>query len=424
MMAKLLTILAIIALSYTYISEVCAQGVEDPFSYNRDLKSDEIYDSNRYMTGDWGGFRSKLYEMGIRPTAIYYLSVLGNPVGGETKGVQYAGLLNAYLDFDLEKLIGIKRTKFIVSGSWASGRSLSEENIGNFFTVSQVFSGRSVRLYQMFLETELIEDAIRVAVGRMGVGDEFSTSEIFYNYVNTAINGHPISLPINDEGFFSDPQTSWAARAELKYKDTIYLKAGVYNSNPKVGRDKAYGVDFSFRKGVILIAEIGYLHNQFKTSDGGDGKYSFGGFYDTREFEDLSDDTKKQDGNYSFYWILEQMVYRESNTDDQGLSPWTSITISPDEDINTFPFFINGGLLYKGLIDGRDHDKAAFGFAYGKISDQLKDKDYELMLELTYLIKFKEWLEVQPDVQWVVHPGGSSEIPNALVIGVQMVLDI
>ena len=193
-----------------------AQDIEDPFAFNRDLRSDEIYDSSHYMTGDWGGVRSKLYEMGIKPTATYYLSVLGNPVGGQKKGVQYAGLLNAYLDIDLERLLNIKSTKFIISGSWASGRSLSDEDIGNFFTASQVFSGRGYVCINFFIESELIEANFEsVAVGRMGIGDEFGTSEIFYNYVNTAINGHPISLSINDRAYFSDPQSSWAARIEL-----------------------------------------------------------------------------------------------------------------------------------------------------------------------------------------------------------------
>ncbi len=409
---------------WIFIPNSIAQDIEDPFAFNRDLIADEIYDSKHYMTGNWGGFRSKLYEMGIKPTATYYLSVLGNPVGGQKKGIQYAGLLNAYLDLDLERLLKIKRTRFIISGSWASGKSLSDEDIGNFFTVSQVFSGQAVRLYQLFIESELIEETLRVAVGRMGVGDEFSTAEIFYNYVSTAINGHPISLPINDRAYFSDPQTSWAARMELTPIRDFYLKAGVYNSNPEVGRDSAHGLDFSFREGVIVIAEIGHLRNRYQDSSGLFGRYAFGAFYDTRDFKELSDETKKQNGNYSFYWIIEQMVFRENAFDDQGLKPWTSFTISPDESINTFPFFISGGLVYKGLFPSREFDKTAFGFAYGKISEDVPDKDYELMLELTYLIQAKRWLDIQPDVQWIVNPGGNSDTPNALVIGMQMVLNL
>jgi len=118
------------------------------------------------------------------------------------------------------------------------------------------------------------------------------------------------------------------------------------------------------------------------------------------------------------------MVYRETSYDNQGLTPWASLTISPDESINTFPFFISGGFVYKGLFPNRNDDMTAFGFAYGSLSDDLENKDYELMLELTYIIQATPWLQIQPDVQWIVHPGGSSDIPNALVIGFQLAVDI
>ncbi|MCH7948919.1 MAG: carbohydrate porin [Candidatus Dadabacteria bacterium] len=417
-------LLIIFSILIVVVSQSVAQDTEVSFSYNRDLRSDEVYDSKNYLTGDWGGIRGKLNNLGITPIAKYYTTILGNPVGGKKKGVQYAGLLNAYLKFDLEKLLSIKRSKFIVSGSWATGRSLSGEDIGNFFTASEVFSGRSVRLYQLFFESELLENFLRVAVGRMGIADEFSTSEIFYNYVSTAIDAHPISLAINDAAYFSVPQASWAARIHVTPTEKFYIKAGVYNSNPAVGRDSAHGVDFSFRKGVIVISEIGYLHNQKQFSKGLRGRYTFGAFYDTRKFDELANESEKQDGNYGLYWIVEQMIYREMTEDDQGLTPWAALTISPDESINTFPFFISGGFIYKGLVPNRNYDKAAFGFAYGTISDDIKDKDYELMLELTYIIQATPWLKIQPDVQWIVHPGGSSDIPNALVLGMQLVVDI
>lgn len=401
-----------------------AQEEEDPFSYNRDLRQDEVYDSKNYMTGNWGGLRGKLNDIGITPIASYYMTILGNPVGGKSKGLQYAGLLDGYLEFDLQKLLGIKKTKFIISGSWASGRSLSEENIGNFFTVSEVFSGRSIRLYQLFIETEIVEDTLTLAIGRMGVADEFSTSEIFYHYVSTAINGHPISFAVNDEAYFSDPQASWAARMTINPIKDFYMKAGVYNSNPEVGRDSAHGVDFSFRKGVIVIGEVGYLLNHEEDSKGLFGRYTFGAFYDTRKFDKLQGESGSKNGNYGLYWIVEQTIYRETNYDKQGLTPWLALTISPDETINTFPFFVSGGLVYKGLISDRNVDRTAFGFAYGSLSDKLENQDYELMLELTYIIQASPWLEIQPDIQWVINPGGSSDIPNAFVIGLQLAVDI
>jgi len=265
---------------------------------------------------------------------------------------------------------------------------------------------------------------LRLAVGRIGVGDEFGTSDIFYNYVNTAIDGNPISLSINDGGFFVVPRSSWAARIHANPIEEFYIKAGVCNSNPAVGQSSNNGLDFSFREGVILISEIGYLHNQNKSRGGLPGRYTFGAFYDTRKFEELSDESKKQKGSYSLYWIVEQMIYRETKEDDQGLTPWASLTLSPDESINTFPFFVMGGFVYKGLVPNRNNDKTAFGFAYGSLSDDLENKDYELMFELTHIYQATPWLQIQPDAQWIANPGGSPDIPNAVVIGMQLVVNI
>ena len=401
-----------------------AQDSEVSFSYNRDLRSYEVYDSKNFMTGDWGGFRGRLNELGINPTATYYATILGNPVGGESKGVKYAGLFNAYLILDLQKLIGMKRTKFIISGSWASGSSLSEQNIGNFFQVSNLFSGRTVSLYQLILESEFIEDKFRIAVGRMGIGDEFATSDIFYSYVSFAFDYNPVSLSINDSAFLSNPTSSWGARMRLKPVKDFQILAGVYNSNPDVARESANGVDFSFQEGVFLIAELGYMPEFNMGSKSLPGSFKFGAFYDTREFDVLTDKSEKEKGNYSLYWIVEQMVYREATDSDQGLTPWATFTISPDESINTFPWFLSGGLVYEGLIPNRNLDTVAFGIAYGSISNDLEGKDYEMAMELTYIIQATPWLQIQPDVQWIVHPGGSSEIPNALVIGMQLGVDI
>jgi len=83
-----------------------------------------------------------------------------------------------------------------------------------------------------------------------------------------------------------------------------------------------------------------------------------------------------------------------------------------------------GGFVYKGLVPNRNDDKTAFGFAYGSLSDDLENKDYELMFELAHIYQATPWLQIQPDAQWIANPGGSSDIPNAVVVGVQLAVDI
>ena len=50
-------------------------------------------------TGDWGGFRTKLNEMGIDPELNYAHDLLANPVGGERQSAAYSGSFIGGVDF-------------------------------------------------------------------------------------------------------------------------------------------------------------------------------------------------------------------------------------------------------------------------------------------------------------------------------------
>jgi len=397
-----------------------AHGAEDGLADNLYINPYAVYDPANYLTGNWGGVRDRLVDSGITPTTNYFTTILGNPVGGERKGLKYAGLLNAYLDFNLEKLLNIGGTRFLISGSWASGESLSEEDIGNFFNVSSVFSGKSVRLYQMFLRTDLLESRFNFAIGRMAIGDKFATLQLFNNYVSLAFNENPVSISINNPGFLSNPQAGWGAWMRGKPFEDFYFLTGVYNSNPRLARDSVHGVDFSFRKGAVIIGEAVYQPYKKGGSGTKPGAYKLGAYYDTGKFARVGDDESSEEGNYGFYFIGEQIVYREPDVMSQGLIAWGSVTLAPNEEINTFPFFLSGGMVYEGFLPTRDKDKTAIGIAYGAVSEDLRGKDFELLMELSYIFHLKKWLRIQPDIQYIVHPGGSGEIPNALVIGVQL----
>ncbi len=400
---------------------LCAQAEEDSGKDSGSLLSS--FSSRQYMTGSWGGYRDRIVEWGLTPTINYETTILGNPAGGERKGFKYAGQLNLYLDFDLEKLLGVKGTRFVSSVSWASGQSLSSDYIGNYFAVSSIFSGNSVRLYQFFLESNLWNDLLTVALGRMAIGDDFATTALFGYYVSDAFDPNIGSIVVNVPGFYAEPVATWGLRLKLKPADDFYVSGGVYNSSPLAGRDSAFGVDFSFRNGFILISEAGYTPNVQEGSRGRPGYYKIGAYYDTGEYEEFGEEDGSRNGNFGFYAIADQMVYREPGTENQGLAVWGAAAIAPDENINTFPIFLSAGLAYGGLIPAREGDKALFGIAYGSISDEIPGQDYEIVLEGTYSIQIAPWISVQPDVQYIIHPGGGG-IPNALVLGMLLSLNI
>jgi porin len=119
------------------------------------------------------------------------------------------------------------------------------------------------------------------------------------------------------------------------------------------------------------------------------------------------------------------MVYREGGAgSDQGLSLFGAVIYAPQQRINPFPYFASAGASYRGLVPGRDKDTAGFALYYGGFSRHLPGQTYELVLEWTYAIAVARWLTVQPDLQYVINPGGRSSVGNAVVVGAQLAVEL
>jgi porin len=377
-------------------------------------------------TGDWGGARQRLVEAGITPQASYTTDLLANPIGGARRGFAYAGNLEASLEFELERLLGLTGSGFFIAASWASGRDLSERKIGNLFTVSQVFEGQSVRLAQMYFEQALLEERLSLAIGRLSTEEDFATSDPFENYVSAGVNGNPFSLPLNAPSFSTSPVASWGLRAIVEPSERVRLAAGVYNADPKVGDDDQNGVDFVLNPedGVLVIAEAGYRHGQEDGDTGLPGNVKIGGYYDSSEFESFSDPDDERKGNYGLYALLDQMAYREGGPgSEEGLTPWVALTFASIERVNPLPFFAAGGLVYRGLFRGRDDDTTNLGVYYGRFSDDLPDQSFETVLEVNHRFQLAPWLYVAPDFQYVLRPNGSDDEPDAAVVGGEIGID-
>lgn len=141
-----------------------------------------------------------------------------------------------------------------------------------------------------------------------------------------------------------------------------------------------------------------------------------GDLFESGNREDLKDGRKKE-GSPGFYISGEQMVYREGDDGEQGLTPWAVVTYLPRQSINEVPVFFGTGLVYKGLIPTRDDDNAAIGFYYGQLSDDVEPGGSEKVLEFAYTVQLTPWFYVRPDLQLVFDPAGVSSADTAIVGG-------
>lgn len=401
------------------------------------------------FSGDWWGLRNSLEASGIEFPLSYTSNIAGNPVGGKSQGFTYTDNLSFGIALDLEKLAGWQGLTASASALNRAGSSLSQDAIGNQFTVQQVYGGQTFLFYSLILEQELFGRGLSLKAGRFAAGDDFASSPIYWLYMNNGIDGNPQALPVNTV-FSAYPWAVWAARVAARPHPDWELKTGIYQVSNRVF-DRAYhGLDWSIRSedGFLLLGQLGWSPTLFgsrasenpgsRMDKGGKsgpssrpglpGHYWFGAYWSPWDFPQL-DAPGRVGISFGFYWHADQMIFREPGSEDQGLTLWSAFVLSPRQDIAKLTFQANGGVVYKGLLPGRDADQSVFGFALGKFSRGASrassavgqgSLDTELVLEWGYIIRLSRFAFLQPDIQWVIQPGGSGRIPNALVLGAQM----
>ena len=415
------------------------------------------------LSGDWWGIRNYLDDSGVEISASYTNNIAGNPVGGKSAGFTYTDNVSFGLELNFEELIGWKGLSVTVSGLNRAGSSLSQDNIGNQFTVQQVYGGQTAMFYALLFEQKLLDDKVSIKAGRFSAGDDFASSPIYWLYMNNGIDGNPQALPVNT-CFSAYPWAVWAARLRVDPTPECNAMVGAYQvSNRVFGHPEYHGLDWSIRQGdgVLLISQFGWTPEFFKrpvekASDGKSvvetkarsegktfkavspdtelkglpGHYWFGAYYSPWNFAQFGT-TDTATNSYGFYWHADQMVWQEAPGSDQGLTLWSSFVLSPQQNIAKLPFQANAGAVYKGLVPTRDQDYTILGLVYGKFSSNYARTveaagngypQYELVLEWGYRVNITKFAYVQPDLQWVINPGGTGRIPNALVLGAQMSL--
>ncbi|HET6514270.1 MAG TPA: carbohydrate porin [Thermodesulfovibrionales bacterium] len=378
------------------------------------------------LTKDFGEYRTALAKLGITATHSYTAQFMGSVSGGRSQGFTYAGTLVDLVSWDLNKFLGAPGLSFNVGASYASGRDLSMEHIGNVFMVQSAFNGKgNVNLQQMYLQQQFLSGALTVALGRLAPANTFATMPVLNNYLSGGISSVPASLGINDSAFaLSPPGVEWGAQVIYNFTPIIQVGAGMFNTNPSAAAGKDNGVNFAFQQGntgVLTVAQASYLHNQAPGNAGLPGEYTIGGLYNSNNFSSLSSPSGSVSNNYSLYAMFQQMVYRDPGPGGQkGLTVWGEAAISPKPSVSSMPYFLGGGLSYQGLIPGRGSDLASIGALYGSFSGYIPQTSGEAVIEVNYQITLTPWLSITPDFQYVMKPSGNSAIRNAAALGFQL----
>jgi porin len=425
------------------------------------IRSDNPAPEGReYLTGDWNGLRSYLENRGVTLTFSDTNDLLADVSGGIKTGAVGLGAFQPQLDLDLQKLAGWQGDRIHVHGLVTYGPPFSADYLGNILAVSNIEAGPMARLYAFWYEHNAPGDLWSIRFGLMLADSQFLQSNTASSFINNGISWPTFlaaNLPASGPAY---PLPAPGIRLRVRPRDDIQLQAGVFSGDPSGGNGSNLsaplptGTVFSFSGGVFFIAEASYLLNQGKDAGGLPGAYRMGAWYaSSSNFADQRYDNAglslasplstgipaEHAGDSGVYGMIDQMLYRVPGTDDHGLSAFVRAGGAPN-DRNLINFYADGGLVYKGLTPDRPNDKIGIAAAFARVGDNARGLDADIgqfgnfyypvrssetVIEMTYQAQLRPWLLVQPDVQYVINPGGGVLNPdgslrkNASVIGLR-----
>ena len=387
------------------------------------------------------GFRTRAANKGITFNTQYMAEVWGNPTGGLSNGAVFTGLTTVQGNIDLQKLLGWRGATFSTRSYWLSGQNISAEHVGNIFTVSNIAGYPTIRMNELWLQQNFVDDRVSIRVGQLGADSEFDVSTHSIVFLNSTFGWSPYLSANIPNGGPAYPMSTPGIRLALTPVNWLTYQGAVFQGNPfaqNVNRN-GFDWDLSASNGYFSIHELTFHANQGAGVNALTGTFKVGGWFDTAPDPGASGEP----WNYGIYFVADQMLYRVQQPDftapnnknnqtasvsvtNKGLGAFTHVGIAP-RNSSLVNFYIDGGLNYKGLIPTRDNDILGFAIAYGHLSDDpshsqgSSNRGYEIVLETTYQIELTPWLSLQPDVQYVIHPSGT-DIPDALVLGAHTAL--
>ncbi|MCW6510825.1 carbohydrate porin [Lichenifustis flavocetrariae] len=389
--------------------------------------------------------------------------LLGNPTGGLRRGAIVEGMTQASLGFDLSKSIGLAGGLINVSAFQIHGRGLTLANVGALNVISSIEADPATRLNELWFQQSFWDGKLDIKVGQQSADLEFITSEYEDLFINSGF-GWP-TLPAVDlpSGGPAYPLATPGIRVRVKPNDALTGLLGLYDGSPaglRFGdpqRLDASGTRFDVSSGAFVIGEVQYAVNGAKDASGLPGTYKLGAWYNSNRFADafyangatlqppgeLLGIPQSHRGDWSLYGTLDQLIYRAEPDSSGGLAI-TARAMGAPADRNLVDLFLEGGVSYKGPF-GRDNDTVGLALEWARVGARARAGDRaaasampgdptvrsgETVLEATYQAQIQPRWQIQPDLQFIINPGGGvadpdhagHQIGNATVMGIRSVV--
>jgi porin len=351
----------------------------------------------------------------LTTTFAYTSELVVNVAGGAGRGTTFPGVAGVQASLSLKRLVGWSGARVFVFAVGTHGGAPSVL-VGDAQGVSNLEAHPALRIEEAWLQQNLFENRLSWLLGRYDVNTEFYRLQSASLFINSSFGiGPELSQSGAGRGPSIYPTTRFGTRLDFKpSRNTVWRAAAV--------------------DGPMLISEVALLarpdtaeqprQRRFAIGRGQmrgyAAKLALGAWYYTGQFADLSGPTSHR-GSAGAYLLGDVTL--------QSLSAFAQLGLG-DGRVNQLGGYVGAGLTLVAPIPSRAQDMVGLAVAAARNGSHFERAQLlagmsaagETSVELTYLAQIGSWLGVQPDAQYVIHPGATRLLRNATVLGLRVAL--
>jgi len=352
----------------------------------------------------------------IKPNELKTHISLTNYWQGAWGGVntKNADRISGLYDLDLCYLLSAEESNnnlgdyilIAVSLQSSFGNGIGDSKVGSFFNLNEGVKGDySIISDKAFVEFTVLDRLFTINIGKIDLIDYFDHSAVANEY-KTQFFAYPLVQTDN----IPFPSKGLGVRVQYDPSDFWYAQVAIEDAQADK-RETGFRTTFGDEDYFFSIAEVGIRPKFFDMP----GTYRFMTWYDPQDKSYLDGSGRSRRDDLGFAVSFDQKI-------TQRITGFFRYGWAADDKVNEVEDFVSFGGQIEGLIDGRDEDVFAVGYAYGLRSPNgLSDVDERQidLIETYYSIKITANLIITPNIQFVMNPGGFKNQSPATVFGLR-----
>lgn len=392
------------------------EKIDDTISLAADKTAVQEWLNGDYATRKYFGARPILESHGLTVDSSFLYSPFMKTAGGangEASAKGY-GLFSVGVSLDTEAAKLWKGGKFFALYQMKKGYGLSGEDgaMGDYFGFDGWNIDQVNHISELWYQQKFFDGKIRLKLGKQDSNTDFGFLNSAWDFMNSAFSINP-NTPLP-----SLPHSPFGFMAEVNPKEWLSIRNGIYSKDscPFNITEIEFKPTIKNMPGRYMIGawEMGDSNGYGVATGVEEGETVYNNFY----------------RNYGVYFNFEQMIYKEQKdnpNDMQGLVVFGQTGMSPSNK-NDLSKYGAIGLHYKGPFPKRDNDLVGIALGCGNFASRLNNITYDLggrtgsetVLEGFYRLFITKWFYLQPDVQFIMNPGGQYQ--SSVAIGIRSVI--